>query len=94
MFRRRHRSASFAAAWPSAREIAAKLKGETRPDGSGNYACHCPGPMHKNGDANPSLSVKDGENGRPIFHCHTGCDFRDIVAALERRGILPRRRGQ
>ena len=47
MFRRRHRSASFAAAWPSAREIAAKLKGETRTDGSGNFACHCPGPMHK-----------------------------------------------
>jgi hypothetical protein len=48
--------------------------------------------MHKNGDANPSLSVKDGDNGRPIFFCHTGCDFRDIVAALERRGILPRGR--
>ena len=91
MFRRRHRSASFAAAWPSAREIAARLKGETRPDGSGNYACRCPGPMHKNGDANPSLSVKDGENGRPLLFCHAGCDFRDIVAALERMGILPRR---
>jgi hypothetical protein len=46
--------------------------------------------MHKSGDANPSLSVKDGETGRPIFFCHAGCDFRDIVAALERRGILPK----
>jgi hypothetical protein len=45
--------------------------------------------MHKNGDANPSLSVKDGKNGRPIFYCHTGCDYRDIIAALERRGVLP-----
>jgi hypothetical protein len=78
--------------YPSAREISARLKGETRPDGSGNYSCHCPGPLHKNGDANPSLSVKDGRNGRPIFYCHVGCDFRDIVAALERRGILPRAR--
>jgi hypothetical protein len=45
--------------------------------------------MHKNGDANPSLSVKDGDNGRPIFYCHAGCDFCDIVAALENKGVLP-----
>ena len=89
MFRQRHKPASLTAAWPSAREIAARLKGDTRPDGSGNYACHCPGPMHKNGDANPSLSVKDGANGRPLLYCHAGCDYRDIVAALERMGILP-----
>jgi hypothetical protein len=76
--------------YPSAREISARLGGNARPGGSGNYACHCPGPMHKNGDANPSLSVKDGANGRPLLFCHAGCDFRDIVAALERRGILPR----
>jgi putative DNA primase/helicase len=91
MFRRLHKSPSFTALWPSAREIAAKLKGETRPDGSGNYACRCPGPSHKNGDANPSLSVKDGNNGRPVFFCHAGCDFRDIVVALEHMGVLPRR---
>lgn len=90
MFSRRHRPTSLAVTWPSAREIAAKLKGETRPDGSGNYACRCPGPMHKNGDANPSLSVKDGKNGRPILYCHAGCDFRDIVVTLERMGVLPR----
>ena len=67
MFRRIPQAPSFAVAYPSAREIAARLKGETRPDGSGNYACHCPGPMHKNGDANPSLSVKDGASGRPLL---------------------------
>ena len=39
MFRRRHKSTSFAVAYLPAREIAARLKGETRPDGSGNYAC-------------------------------------------------------
>jgi putative DNA primase/helicase len=91
MFRRYRRPPFFAVTYPSAREIAARLKGETRPDGSGNYSCHCPGPMHKNGDANPSLSVKDGANGRPLLYCFAGCDFRDIVAALERQGILPRR---
>jgi hypothetical protein len=94
MLRRHHRPPSFAVTWPSAREISAKLKGETCPDASGNYACRCPGPLHKNGDKTPSLSVKDGSNGKPIFYCHAGCDFRDIVAALERIGVLPRGRGQ
>jgi putative DNA primase/helicase len=91
MLRQYRRPPFFAVTYPSAREIAASLKGETRPDGSGNYSCHCPGPMHKNGDAHPSLSVKDGANGRPLLYCFAGCDFRDIVAALERQGILPRR---
>jgi putative DNA primase/helicase len=91
MFRRRYSPPSFAVIYPSERDIAARLGGGARPDASGNYACRCPGRMHKNGDANPSLSVKDGNNGRPIFYCHAGCDFRDIVAALERQGILPRR---
>jgi hypothetical protein len=90
MLRRRHRPPSFAVTWPSAREISAKLKGETRPDTSRNYACRCPGPMHKNGDTNPSPSLKDGKNGRPVLHCHAGCDFRDIVAELERMGVLHR----
>ena len=88
MFRRCYRPQAFAVTYPSAREIAARLKGETRPDGSGNYACHCPGPMHKNGDAHPSLSVKDGSGGRLLLFCHAGCEYRDIVVALERRGIL------
>jgi hypothetical protein len=91
MFRQYRRPPCFAVTYPTARQIAARLKGETRPDGSGNHSCHCPGPLHKNGDANPSLSVKDGENGRPLLYCHAGCDFRDIVVALEHRGILPRR---
>ena len=59
--------------------------------GRATYACRCPGPLHKNGDVNPSLSIKDGKNGRPVFFCHAGCDFRDIVVALEHMGILPRR---
>jgi hypothetical protein len=91
MFRRRYRLPSFAVTYPSAREIATRLGSDTRPDTSGNFACHCPGPLHKNGDRNPSLSVKDGKNGRPIFYCHAGCNFRDVICALEHMGILPRR---
>jgi hypothetical protein len=47
--------------------------------------------VHKNGDKNPSLSVKDGGNTKPIFYCHAGCDFRDVIGALEDLGVLPRR---
>jgi hypothetical protein len=85
------RPASFAAIWPSAREIAARLGGDTRPDAAGNFSAHCPGPLHKNRDANPSLSVKDAENGRVLLYCFAGCSFLEIVAALEHRGVLLRR---
>jgi putative DNA primase/helicase len=57
-----------------------------------NYQCRCPGPLHRNGDRTPSLSVKDGVNGKLLLHCVTGCTFTEIAAALERRGICMRMR--
>jgi hypothetical protein len=57
------------------REIALALKG------------HCPGPMHRRGDVNPSLNVKISDRGRLLLHCFAGCDYVDIVAALRARGI-------
>ena len=91
MFRRHYRPVSFGVTYPSAREIAARLDGDARPDASGNYECHCPGPLHRRGDQTPSLSIKHGKNGRPLLFCHAGCDYRDIVVALAHVGILPRR---
>lgn len=29
-----------------------------------------------------SLSIREGENGKAIVHCHAGCSFRDILTAL------------
>jgi hypothetical protein len=89
MFHRYRRPRPLDKTYPSAREISVSLKGDTQPDSSGNYACHCPGPLHKNGDKNPSLSVKNGADGKLLLCCHAGCEYRDIVVALERRGILP-----
>jgi hypothetical protein len=92
MFPKHRRRPPFSnRAYPSARDIAARLGGDADPYGSGNYACHCPGPIHENGDKNPSLSVKDGKSGKPIFYCHAGCDFREVIGALEHMGVLPRR---
>jgi hypothetical protein len=42
-------------------------------------------PAHR--DTNPSLSIKDGDNGRLLLFCHAGCEFSAIVAALKNRGI-------
>lgn len=35
----------------------------------------------------PSLSIRDGYDGRLLLHCHAGCEFRAVVAALSGRGI-------
>jgi hypothetical protein len=66
-----------------AAEVAKELKGAK--GSGGNYLCRCPGPLHRNGDRNPSLSVKDGRNGRLLLHCFAGCSFEEIVAALPAR---------
>jgi hypothetical protein len=71
---------------PTALEVAAVLHGKRQANSS--YMCRCPGPLHRNGDRNPSLSVKDGRNGRLLFHCFAGCTYEEIVAALRTRGLL------
>ena len=68
----------------TARDIAFALHGKRNGD---NWMCHCPGPLHKHGDRNPSLSVRDGRNGRPLLFCFAGCSHGELVVALERRGV-------
>jgi hypothetical protein len=75
---------------PDALAIAEALGGKRM--GDGNYSCRCPGPLHKHGDRNPSLSVKDGRNGRPVLYCFAGCSYDEIVDALEANGVSLRRR--
>lgn len=33
-------------------------------------------------DHRPSMSVRDGADGRLLLHCHAGCGFEDVLAAL------------
>ena len=70
----------------TARDIAFVLNGKRM--GDGNYMCRCPCPLHKRGDRNPSLSVKDGRN-RLLLHCFAGGEYDDIIKALEARGLRP-----
>ncbi len=36
-------------------------------------------------DRDPSLSVAEGDDGRPLVHCHAGCSQFDVLAALTAR---------
>jgi putative DNA primase/helicase len=38
-------------------------------------------------DREPSLSIGEGADGRPLFHCHAGCSQPDVLAALRSRGL-------
>lgn len=33
-------------------------------------------------DANPSLSLKNGDNGKPLVFCHAGCKSEDVLGAV------------
>ena len=39
-------------------------------------------------DREPSLSLRDGVDGEPVFNCFAGCDWRDIKDVLRARGLL------
>ena len=61
--------------------IAAVLAGHpVRPQG-GNYLVCCP--VHE--DRNPSLSLRDGDDGRLLAHCFAGCDPLDVLAEIRSR---------
>lgn len=63
-------------------DVAAQLGGVR--NGAG-WLCRCPLPSHGRGkgDKHPSLSLRDGDDGRLLVHCHAGCDPVEILKALE-----------
>jgi putative DNA primase/helicase len=42
-------------------------------------------PVHE--DRRPSLSISAGKAGKVLVRCHAGCDQRDLIAALRKRGL-------
>lgn len=42
------------------------------------YQARCP--AHE--DKGPSLSLREGDDGRVLLHCHAGCPTADVVAAM------------
>ena len=59
----------------SAEDIALALCGAT-PNGDGWTAC-CPA----HDDRDPSLSIRDGADGRVLVHCHAGCSQDKVIAS-------------
>ncbi len=72
----------------NAAEIARALGGKRT---GGRWIASCPVPGHGRGrgDRNPSLSIADGADGRPLVRCHGGCDQRDVISALRERDLWP-----
>lgn len=50
-------------------------------DGSPRYMAQCP--VHD--DEEPSLVVESKSDGRVLFNCYVGCDFRDVEEEVKRR---------
>lgn len=70
---------------------ACKRLGPAQVNGRSALVC-CP--AHSN-RRTPALSITQTAGGKLLYYCHSGCDFRDIVQALEGLGhksAEPRRR--
>jgi hypothetical protein len=49
-----------------------------RPSGSGKWQARCPA----HADTLPSLSIREGQDGRVLVHCFAGCTSTAILAKL------------
>ena len=52
-----------------------------RQTGPDQWLASCPGPLHENGDRNPSLSIRQADD-RLLLCCHAGCGNDEIMSAL------------
>jgi predicted P-loop ATPase len=71
---------------PALAEHVARALGGAVASGSG-WMCKCP--CHDDGTA--SLSVSVGDKQPLLVHCHAGCDGKDVLAEIGRRGLTPER---
>ena len=64
-----------------ARQLTAALGGTWR---GGNYgSARCP----SHDDRHPSLSIRDGDDGKVLVFCNAGCSQDAVVAALKNQGL-------
>jgi hypothetical protein len=61
---------------PLARALGGRRSGRT-------WLARCPA----HDDREPSLAICDGGDGKVLVHCHAGCDQRDVLDVLRRRGL-------
>ena len=53
----------------------------------GTWMARCP--VHD--DRDPSLSLRDADDGKVLVRCHAGCPQEAVVATLKARGLWPGR---
>jgi hypothetical protein len=58
-------------------ELLGRLDG-VRERGHGQWLARCPA----HDDNGPSLSIKEGDDGRILLHCFAACPVADVAAAL------------
>lgn len=56
-----------------------------KPTGPSKWQACCP--AHE--DTNPSLSISEGEDGKPLLYCHAGCSYEEIMGALNGGVAIP-----
>ena len=68
-----------------------RLSGVEKASGGWVAKCPCPDHGYDGEDRKPSLSFTIGQEGKIIFHCHAGCDWKDILLAigLESKDLRP-----
>lgn len=59
----------------------------TRALGGSRGMARCP--AHR--DRKPSLCISQGRDGRPLVHCHAGCQQADVIGELRRMGLWQER---
>ena len=52
-------------------------------DAGATWMARCP--AHE--DRSPSLSISSGRDGKVLLCCHAGCDQREVIAVLRKRGL-------
>ena len=62
-------------------ESLARAIGGRRSGGTWLACC----PAHD--DREPSLAIRDGDDGRVLVHCHAGCDQKGVIDVLRGRGL-------
>ena len=72
---------------PDTETIAKALGNAKQVNGQWLASCPVPGHGSGNGDKNPSLSITESE-GKVLFHCHAGCDQREVFDAVRERNLL------
>ena len=61
--------------------------------GPNTWVASCPTSTHGQGDRSRGLSIREGDDGRVLIHCHAGCGVDEIVNAigLELHDLFPQR---